>query len=131
VVVGAGAEAGLGAALCRRFGREGLHVFVAGRTAERLARVVESIATAGGRATAVPTDTTVEADVVRLFDRAATAGPLEVAVCNAGTNQCQLPVQSPMTSAEKSWPVASAPRGENSMAPRRQLPGVFRGSMSV
>ena len=76
VVVGVGAEAGLGAALCRRFAREGLHVFVAGRTAERLARVVESIEGAGGRATAVVTDTTAEADVAQLFARAAPAGRL-------------------------------------------------------
>ena len=35
VVVGVGAGQGLGAALARRFAREGLHVFVAGRTPDR------------------------------------------------------------------------------------------------
>jgi NAD(P)-dependent dehydrogenase (short-subunit alcohol dehydrogenase family) len=87
VVIGVGAESGLGAALCRRLARGGLHVHVAGRTPANLDAVVGTIAAAGGRATAVPTDTTAEAEVVRLFDRAAAAGPLEVVVYNAGNNQ--------------------------------------------
>jgi NAD(P)-dependent dehydrogenase (short-subunit alcohol dehydrogenase family) len=32
IVIGVGAEEGLGAALSRRFAREGLHVIVAGRS---------------------------------------------------------------------------------------------------
>ena len=36
VVVGVGAERGLGAALCRRFAPEGYHVLVAGRTPEKI-----------------------------------------------------------------------------------------------
>ena len=36
VVVGVGAQQGTGAALSRRFAREGLHTFVAGRTAEKV-----------------------------------------------------------------------------------------------
>ena len=38
VVVGVGAERGLGAALCRRFAAERYHVLVAGRTPRRLRR---------------------------------------------------------------------------------------------
>lgn len=87
VVVGVGAEAGLGAALCRRLARGDLHVHAAGRTPANLQAVVGAITAAGGRATALPADTTSEADVVHLFDRAAAAGPLEVAVYNAGNNQ--------------------------------------------
>ncbi|MGH7787384.1 MAG: SDR family NAD(P)-dependent oxidoreductase [Candidatus Binatia bacterium] len=87
VVVGVGAEAGLGGALCKRFGREALHVFVAGRTAAKLQVVVDAIAAAGGTATAVPTDTTVEADVVRLFERAEATAPIDLVVFNAGGNQ--------------------------------------------
>ena len=36
VVVGVGAERGLGAALCRRFAAEGYHVLVTGRTPEKI-----------------------------------------------------------------------------------------------
>jgi NAD(P)-dependent dehydrogenase (short-subunit alcohol dehydrogenase family) len=88
IVVGVGAEEGLGAALCRRFARGGLHVFVAGRTPVRLDAVTATIRAAGGTATSVPTDTTSEAEVTRLFDTAehATGVPLVVAY-NAGNNQ--------------------------------------------
>ena len=88
IVVGVGAEAGLGAALCRRFARGGLHVFVAGRTRVRLDSVVATIPAAGGTATAVPTDTTQEADVVALFERAARemGRPPTIVAFNAGNN---------------------------------------------
>jgi NAD(P)-dependent dehydrogenase (short-subunit alcohol dehydrogenase family) len=85
VVVGVGASRGLGAALCRRFARAGLHVFAAGRTAARLEEVAAGIAAAGGAATAVAADATREADVVRLLDAAVAGGrPLEVVAYNAG-----------------------------------------------
>jgi NAD(P)-dependent dehydrogenase (short-subunit alcohol dehydrogenase family) len=86
VVVGVGPEAGLGGALCERLAREGLHVFVAGRTPEKVDAVARTIGKAGGRATAVPTDTTVERDVIALFDRAEQdgAGVLDLVVYNAG-----------------------------------------------
>jgi NAD(P)-dependent dehydrogenase (short-subunit alcohol dehydrogenase family) len=88
IIVGVGAESGLGGALCKRFARGGLHVFAAGRTPPRLDALVATIAAAGGTATAVPTDTTQEADVVRLFDVAAerTGAPPAVVVYNAGNN---------------------------------------------
>jgi NAD(P)-dependent dehydrogenase (short-subunit alcohol dehydrogenase family) len=91
IVVGVGAEQGLGAALCRRFAAEGHHVFVAGRTAGKLEAAVRTIAAAGGSAEPVVTDTTREADVVRLFDRAMDAGggrlPPDLVVFNAGNNR--------------------------------------------
>ncbi len=91
VVVGVGAERGLGAALCRRFAAAGHHVLVAGRTEEKIRAVADAIVAAGGRATAVLTDATSEADVVRLFDLAmadeAGSGPADLVVFNAGNNQ--------------------------------------------
>ncbi len=87
IVVGVGAEAGLGAALCRRVARERLHTFVSGRTQAKIDAVAATIHAAGGRATAVAGDTTVEADVARLFDAAEAAGPLDLVVYNAGNNR--------------------------------------------
>ena len=89
VVVGVGPEAGLGAALCKRFAREGYQVFAAGRTKQQLEGLAESIVAAGGQATAVTADATREADVLRLFDGvdAAGGGPLDLVVYNAGNNQ--------------------------------------------
>jgi len=91
IVVGVGAEQGLGAAVCRRAAREGHHVFVAGRTAAKIEQVVATIRAAGGSAEAVVTDTTVEADVIALFDHAMTARPgfepPDLVVYNAGNNR--------------------------------------------
>jgi NAD(P)-dependent dehydrogenase (short-subunit alcohol dehydrogenase family) len=88
IVIGVGASAGLGAALCRRFAREGLHVLPAGRTREKLDLVVEEIRAAGGSATAVVCDTTRTSDVERVFDTAEEqAGTPELVVYNAGNNR--------------------------------------------
>jgi NAD(P)-dependent dehydrogenase (short-subunit alcohol dehydrogenase family) len=91
VVVGVGAERGLGAALCRRFAEQGHHVLVAGRTPEKIEQVTRTIRDAGGSAEPVVMDTTREDDVVRLFDRAMSPGdgrdPADLVVFNAGNNQ--------------------------------------------
>ncbi len=70
VVLGVGAERGLGAAASRRFAKEGYHVLVAGRTGPKIDRVVQGIREAGDSATAVVVDGTREDEVVALFDRA-------------------------------------------------------------
>jgi short-subunit dehydrogenase len=49
IVVGVGSEQGLGAALSRRFAREGYNVIVSGRTEAKLARVVRAIVDDGAR----------------------------------------------------------------------------------
>jgi len=88
VVIGVGASNGLGAALCRRFAKQGLHVAVGGRTREKLERVAEEIEAAGGRATPVVMDATVAEDVARIFDRISEdAGVPELVAYNAGNNQ--------------------------------------------
>ena len=89
VVVGVGAERGIGAAVCRRFASEGYHVFVAGRSESKITRACESIRAAGRSAEPVTTDTTSEKDVVALFDRAMGPGagkePAEVVVFNSAS----------------------------------------------
>jgi len=88
IVIGVGAGAGLGAALCRRFAREGLHVFPSGRTLAKLEAVASDIEAAGGRATPVVADATIAADVAALFDAAAgQGGAPALAVYNAGNNR--------------------------------------------
>ena len=90
-VIGVGAELGLGAALCRRFAREGYHVLVAGRTPERIGCFARPPAPAGASAEALETDATRESDVARLLDRALSPGagrdPADLVVFNAGNNQ--------------------------------------------
>jgi NAD(P)-dependent dehydrogenase (short-subunit alcohol dehydrogenase family) len=88
IVIGVGAPAGLGAALCRRFAGEGLQVFAAARTKEKLERVADQIARAGGSAVPVVLDTTVEDEVIRLFDTVEDRGGTpEIVVYNAGNNE--------------------------------------------
>lgn len=83
IIVGVGALRGLGAATARRFAREGFHTVCAGRTAEKLAGVVEAIRAEGGSAEAVVADAARESEVVSLFaDREAP----RVVVFNAGIN---------------------------------------------
>jgi len=91
LVVGVGAEKGLGAALCRKFASGGYHVIVAGRTQAKINEVAKTINDSGGSAEAVQTDATDEASIIKLFDRAMSPGdgrdPVDLVVSNAGNNQ--------------------------------------------
>ena len=91
LVVGVGAEEGVGAAVCRRFAAEGYHVVVAGRTRAKVDKVAESLLIAGGSGEARVVDATQEDQVIALFDQAMTLGegfdPLDVVVFNAGDNR--------------------------------------------
>jgi NAD(P)-dependent dehydrogenase (short-subunit alcohol dehydrogenase family) len=91
VVVGVGAEDGLGAALCRRYAANDRHVLVAGRSLEKVESVAAAIRRTGGRATAYAVDATREDDVIRLFDAAMTSdedgGPADLVTHNVGRNQ--------------------------------------------
>jgi NAD(P)-dependent dehydrogenase (short-subunit alcohol dehydrogenase family) len=87
LVVGVGASRGLGAAIARRFASGGYAVVVAGRTAEKVEKVAAEISSAGASAVAVVGDASAEADAERFVDAAEAAGPLAVAVHNAGTNR--------------------------------------------
>ncbi|MBI5618749.1 MAG: SDR family NAD(P)-dependent oxidoreductase [Gammaproteobacteria bacterium] len=73
VVVGVGAEQGIGAAVCRRFAVGGHHVIVAGRTLAKVSQVAHAIVAAGGSAEPFAVDATNEADVKALFDHAMAA----------------------------------------------------------
>jgi len=86
VVIGVGAERGLGATLCRRFAGLAYHAVVAGRTHAKVDAVAGAIRAAGGAATAVAADATDEAAVIALFDAAEAIAPVEVAIYNAGNN---------------------------------------------
>ena len=106
VVVGVGASRGLGAALCRRFAREGLHAFAAGRTAARVDALAGEIRRAGGAATGVAADTTSEADLAGLFDAAEAAGPVALAVFNAGNMRVGNLADMQAGAFEETWRVS-------------------------
>lgn len=87
IVVGVGPPRGLGAAIARRFAREGYRVTIMGRTAEKLDASLRELRAQGHHAEAVVGDVTDGALVratVAAADRA--DAPLDVAVFNAGGN---------------------------------------------
>jgi NAD(P)-dependent dehydrogenase (short-subunit alcohol dehydrogenase family) len=84
-VAGVGASAGLGAAVARRFAREGLIAAVTGRTIERVEAVAREIRDAGGAAHAFAGDVSREADVLAISEKVSGLGSLEIAVFNAAS----------------------------------------------
>ena len=56
VIMGVGPDRWLGAQLCKRFAKEGLHVVAAGRTPASLDAVVADIERAGGKASSFAAD---------------------------------------------------------------------------
>ncbi len=84
IVMGVGADRGVGAQLCRRFAGLGLHVIAAGRTGERLEALAQDIRESGGSAEAFVADATSEADTRALFEAA--GDRLDLAIYNAGNN---------------------------------------------
>jgi NAD(P)-dependent dehydrogenase (short-subunit alcohol dehydrogenase family) len=86
VVIGAGP--GLGAAVARRFAREGFAVGVVARGEQTLAPIVDGIAATGGTARQFVADTTDAASVATLFAAVRTAfGAPDVLVYNASAFQ--------------------------------------------
>ncbi len=87
VVLGVGPERGLGATLAKHFANKGLHVFIAGRSEDKLNQVADSIANSGGVATIAVADATKECDVNHLFETIKLQGfPLSVAAYNVDSN---------------------------------------------
>ncbi|CAA9414359.1 MAG: Short-chain dehydrogenase, associated with 2-hydroxychromene-2-carboxylate isomerase family protein [uncultured Rubrobacteraceae bacterium] len=83
-----GVGPGLGAAVARRFAREGFAVALMARREESVAGVQEEIESAGGTALTVSADATDPASVAAAFDRVrAELGEPEVFVYNAGAFQ--------------------------------------------
>jgi NAD(P)-dependent dehydrogenase (short-subunit alcohol dehydrogenase family) len=107
IVVGVGPEAGLGAALCRRFAAGGLHVFVSGRTRESIDACAASITASGGKATPVLADATREEEVTRLFEveERGADGLLDVVIYNAGNMALGAVHEMEASFFEKAWRV--------------------------
>jgi NAD(P)-dependent dehydrogenase (short-subunit alcohol dehydrogenase family) len=87
LVVGVGSSFGLGAAIARRFAREGHPVLIAGRNAEKLETTRAELAASGATVTAEVGDASLAEDAGRFVAAAEALGPLAVAVHNAGSNR--------------------------------------------
>jgi len=87
VVLGVGPERGLGATLAQHFASKGLHVFIAGRSKDKLNLVADSIGKKGGAVTVVVADATKEDDLNHLFEMIKLQGtPLLIAAYNVDSN---------------------------------------------
>ncbi len=96
IVLGVGPERGLGATLAKHFASKGLHVFIAGRSENKLNIVANSILKNAGQVTVVVADATVEHDVNHLFDLIKGQGlPLHIAAYNVDSN-----IPSPLLDTE-------------------------------
>ena len=101
VIIGVGAEQGLGSQLAKRFASEGLHVFIAGRTLSRVQERANEIEQAGGEATAVCADASDEEQVIELFQKI--GSDLSLAVYNAGNNFPGQIIEMDAAYFENSW----------------------------
>src|SRR3972149_152833 len=85
VAVITGASSGIGLAVSQRLAREGVAVVMGARRVDRLEAAAQDIRSRGGRADALATDVTSEAEVLRLVEHAQEVfGRLDIMICNAG-----------------------------------------------
>jgi NAD(P)-dependent dehydrogenase (short-subunit alcohol dehydrogenase family) len=87
LVVGVGAEQGLGAAIARRFAAGGHPVAIAGRNAPKLEATAAALAASGAEVTSIVGDASEPADQQRFVAAAEALAPLAAAVQNAGGNR--------------------------------------------
>jgi 3-oxoacyl-[acyl-carrier protein] reductase len=82
-----GGSGGIGAAICRRLGREGHHVYVHARQGVDAAeRLVGEIIGAGGSAAALHFDVTDTAATGQALESVLGSGPIQILVNNAGVH---------------------------------------------
>ncbi len=87
VIIGVGPEQGLGVTLAKYFAAKGLHVYIAGRSEDKLQRVAEKIRSKDGSVSIVLADATLERDVANLFRTALDDGySVDIAVYNVDSN---------------------------------------------
>lgn len=84
-VIITGAGTGIGESIALAFSADGAKVVLAGRRKENLETVASNIVKSGGTALCVPTDISVESEVINLFEQATKRfGDIDILVNNAG-----------------------------------------------
>jgi NAD(P)-dependent dehydrogenase (short-subunit alcohol dehydrogenase family) len=133
LVVGAGDY--IGAAIARRFAREGYVACLGRRRGDQAKPLADEIVAAGGEAHAFGLDAREESQVVELVDRIEREiGPLEVVVFNVGAN-VNFPIRETTTRVfTKVWQMAclagflTGREAARVMAPRRKGTILFTGA---
>jgi NAD(P)-dependent dehydrogenase (short-subunit alcohol dehydrogenase family) len=135
VVLGVGAWQGLGAAIARRFAREGFRITVMGRSAPKLEDTLTRLRSTGAAIEAVIGDVTDEALVRRVVAQAdRREAPLEVAIFNAGGNWPKAFLEMDAAFLEEMWRVNAlagfyfAKAALEAMLPRQRGVLLFTGA---
>ena len=88
IAVITGASAGIGQSIAGAFAAQGAKTVLASRSREKLEVVANQIQSAGGQVNVVPTDVTVEQEVIDLFRQTLdTFGRVDILVNNAGVSK--------------------------------------------
>lgn len=104
VVIGVGASQGIGAAVCHRFAKEGLKVYVAGRTFQKIEAVAAEIHANAGEAVAFRLDAEDIHQVQALFDTITSQNERITAVIhNVGGNIPSIFLRSPLSFFNDMW----------------------------
>lgn len=134
VVVGVGPPRGLGAAIARRFAREGFRTTIVGRSSEKVDATLKELRDAGAAAQAVIGDVTDEALVRQVIADAERDAPLEAALFNAGGNWPQSFLNMDGAFLESMWRVNAlagfyfAKAAIETMLPRKRGVVIFTGA---
>jgi NAD(P)-dependent dehydrogenase (short-subunit alcohol dehydrogenase family) len=109
LVIGVGAVEGVGAAVGRKFAKEGFHAFLIGRTQEKLALAAKQIEAQGGNASAIVCDCTKSDEVSAAFNAVEqqTGSPPTVVIYNAGNNFAKDLLEITDEEFEASWRVCA------------------------
>ena len=133
LVIGAGDA--LGSSIAKRFAREGFHICVARRTADKLAGLKAAIEAQGGTAAAFSCDARREEEVGALFDQIERDhGEIEVAVHNVGGNVRESILEMTAQKFFKTWEMAcmtgflTGREAARRMAPRGHGTILFTGA---
>jgi NAD(P)-dependent dehydrogenase (short-subunit alcohol dehydrogenase family) len=103
LIVGVGASRGLGAAIARRFAKDGHPVVIAGRNADKLKSTAAELKDGGAKVAFVVGDASRAEDVKRFVADAEALAPLAVAVQNAGGNEWAPFLQVSVESFTRHW----------------------------
>ena len=88
VAVITGASTGIGQSIAVAFAAEGAKTVIASRSREKLEVTANEIRSAGGQVKVIPTDVTVEQEVIALFQQTLDAfGRVDILVNNAGVSK--------------------------------------------
>ncbi len=126
IVVGVGAERGVGAAVARRFAREGHRAVLAGRTMARLEAAAATLRAAGGEAQPKMADAADEAAITALFDAAPAP---EVVVFNAGQNFRRPFAELTLAEFEAAWQINTLGGFLVARAALRRMAPLGRGTL--